>query len=101
MLATPVLFTTELKVRGRAPKVTCATRGRRQPRQQRTAVVEVRAATVTRPPPARPDRKLPPVSVNVVLVRAVNPPADDEPVEWLLLTTLPLTTAEEVRRLVQ
>jgi hypothetical protein len=97
----PLLFTKEITVRGREAKVACDARGRRQPRQSRTATVEVRATTVTLQPPRRPDRRLPPVTVNVVLVREIDPPADDEPVEWLLLTTLPVATVEQVRVIIQ
>jgi hypothetical protein len=39
--------------------------------------------------------------VNVVLVREIEPPPDQEPVEWLLLTTLPIDTAEQVRQIVE
>ena len=101
LLAQPVLFTQRIRVRGRKAKVACETRGRRQPRQSREAEVEVRAARVTLRPPWRPDRKLPPVTVNVVLVREEDPPKDDEPVEWLLLTNLPVDEAEQVRRVIQ
>jgi Transposase DNA-binding/Transposase Tn5 dimerisation domain/Transposase DDE domain len=97
----PVLFTKEIAVRGRTPKVSCEDRGRRQPRQDRPAVVEVRAATLTLRPPSRPDRQLPEVTVNVVWVREVNPPANDVPVEWLLVTTLPIDDAEQVREIIQ
>lgn len=98
----PVLFTKEISVRGRPQaKVSCETRGRRQPRDSRRAEVEVRAATVTLRPPQRPGLKLPPVTINVVLVREKNPPTDDEPVEWLLLTTLPIETVEQVRAIIQ
>ena len=61
----------------------------------------MRAARVTLRPPWRPDRKLPPVTVNVVLVSEVNPPPGDEPVEWLLLTSLPIDTVEQVRQIIQ
>jgi hypothetical protein len=101
VLQQEVLFTNEVSVRGRHAKVDCDKRARRQPRKGRTARVEVRAATVTLQPPWRPDRKLSPVTVNVVLVSEVDPPADDEPVEWLLLTTLPIGTSEEVREVVR
>ncbi len=52
-------------------------------------------------PPRRPDGKLPAVTVHAVLVAEVDPPAGDEPVEWLLLTTLPIETVEQVRQVVQ
>ena len=93
--------TYEVNVRGREPKVSCETRGRRQARESRTATVEVRACTVTLRAPSRPDRKLPNVTVNVVWVHELNPPEGEEPIEWLLLTSLPITTAEQVLRVIQ
>lgn len=99
--ATPVLFTKEISVRGRDPKVACDQRSRRQPRQSRTATVEVRATTVTLQPPKRSDRQLPVVTLNAVLVQEINPPLEDVAVEWLLLTTLPIETLEQVREIVQ
>jgi hypothetical protein len=101
VVAAAVLFRKEIAVRGREPKVSCEDRGRRQPRQSRQAVVEVRAASLTLRPPPRSDRKLPAVTVNVVLVREVKPPVDDEPVEWLLVTTLPIDDLEQVRQIIQ
>jgi len=96
-----VLFTKTISVRGRQAKVSCDKRGRRQPRKSRTAEVEVRCATVTLRPPHRAEEKLPAVTVNLVQAREVNPPADDEPVEWLLVTTLPINTEEQVREILQ
>jgi hypothetical protein len=101
VLAQPVLFGKTIHVRARKGKVACETRGRRQPRQSREAEVVVRAARVTLRPPWRADRKLPAVTVNVVLVSEVNPPPGDEPVEWLLLTNLPVDDVEQVRQVVQ
>ena len=101
VLTREVLFTHTIKVRGRQAKVACDKRGRRQPRKSRSATVEVRAATLTLRPPWRHDRKLPPVTVNVVLVREIDPPADDVPVEWILLTSLPIDDAEAVRTVIQ
>jgi hypothetical protein len=101
VLAAPVLFTHTIQVRGRKTKYHCEKRGRRQPRESRRAEVEVRAAQVTLRPPWRPGSKLPQVSINVVLVREVNPPADSPAVEWILLTSLPIQTLDEVRQVVQ
>jgi hypothetical protein len=39
--------------------------------------------------------------VNVVLVSEVNPPKGEPAVEWLLVTTLPIGTPEEVRAVVE
>jgi hypothetical protein len=101
VLRREVFFTQTIKVRGRKAKVSCEDRGRRGPRESRTAEVEVRAAPVRLRAPWRPDRKLPEVSVNVVLVREINPPANEPPVEWMLLTSLPIDDAEQVRGVIQ
>jgi hypothetical protein len=96
----PVLFTKDVSVRGRKAMISCEARGRRQPRENRMAQVEVRATTVMLRAPWRPDGKLSTVTVNVVQVREINPPADDVPLEWLLITTLPISTVEEVRQII-
>jgi hypothetical protein len=101
VLEHPVLFRKTIHVRGRQAKVSCEARGRRQPRQSREAEVAGRAACVTLRPPWRADRKLPPVTVNVVLVSEQNPPPGDEPVEWLLITSLPIDEIEQVRQVIQ
>ncbi len=101
VMAAPVLFTQPISVRGRTPKTGCETRGRRQARTDRKTEVEVRATTVTLKPPRHPDRKLPPVTANVVQVRELDPPQGDEPVEWILVTTLPIDTEENVRTIIQ
>jgi Transposase Tn5 dimerisation domain/Transposase DNA-binding/Transposase DDE domain len=101
VLKEPVLFTQSIHVRGRTAKVSCETRGRRQPRESREAEVEVRAATVTLRAPWRADRKLSDVTINVVLVTEKDPPQGDVPVEWLLLTNLPIGDAEQVRQVIQ
>jgi hypothetical protein len=101
VLATPALYQVELQIRGRKAKTAAEDRSRRQNRVTRKATVEVRAQTLTLRPPHRPDRKLPPVTVNVVLVREPNPPAGEPPVEWMLVTTLPIDTPEQVRTIVE
>jgi hypothetical protein len=100
-LGSPVLFSKKITVRGRQAKTACEARQRRQPRETRQAVVEVRAVTVTLRPPPRADRQLPAVSVNVVLVSEVSPPAGEPAVEWLLVTTLPIDTVDQVRQVVE
>jgi hypothetical protein len=92
VLATPVLYRKTLAVRGREAKVACEHRGRRQPRVSREAVVEVRAARVTLRAPARAAGQQPDVTVHVVLVTELAPPEGDTPVEWLLVTSLPIDT---------
>ncbi len=101
VFAQSVLFSHTVKVRGREPKVGCETRSRRQARVSRTAEVAVRAARVALRPPYRPAGKLPTVMLNVVLVHEADPPPGEEPIEWLLLTSLPIDDPEQVRRVIQ
>jgi transposase-like protein/transposase Tn5 family protein len=64
-------------------------------RAARSATVEVRALTVQiKPPHARP--YLPMVTVNVVLAEEVGGPGDGTDVSWLLISTLPIATLEDV-----
>lgn len=97
----PLLYTVDLLIRGRTSKIATEKRGRRQSRETRRAVAEVRATKVTLRPPHRPDRKLPPVTVNVVMVRELHPPAGEPGVEWILITTLPIDMPEQVRTIVE
>lgn len=101
VLVENVLFTQTITVRGRKAKVSCDTRGRRQPRESRIAEMEVRVSRVTLRAPWRHDRKLDDTSVNVVLVNEVDPPEGDTPVEWILLTSLPIDDVEQVRTVIQ
>ena len=71
-------------------------RKRQQPRESRTATMTVRAVRTLLSPPFRPGKKLAPVYVNAILVREENPPEGEEPIEWLLVTSLPIATFEEV-----
>jgi len=97
----PVLFTHTIQVRGRKAKIGCETQGRKQSRESRQAQMEVRTARVTLRPPWRADRKMPAITTNVVLVSEVDPPENDVPVEWLLLTNLPLDKTDQVRNVIQ
>jgi hypothetical protein len=99
---TACLYRCTLNVSRRRTKIAADNQGKRgQPRDPRLADVEVRASTLTLRPPYRCDRKLPEVTVNVVLVEEVNPPEGCEPVQWLLVTTLPIDRPEQVKLVVQ
>lgn len=64
-------------------------------RAARQATLAVRALRVTiKPPHAR--SHLPPVTIHVVLAEELDGPGDGSDVSWLLLTTLPIDTIEEV-----
>lgn len=71
------------------------------PRDARKARLEFSAETVRLTRPDYLDKKIrETLDVNIVHVRELDPPADVEPVEWFLLTTEPISTAEEVLRIV-
>ena len=77
-------------------------KGRRnESRDSRAAEVKVRAAVVKLNPPQRLDRVLPALPMNVVLVEEQDPPEGAHAVQWVLLTTLPIETAEEVQQVVE
>ncbi|MCC7495845.1 MAG: hypothetical protein IT204_26065 [Fimbriimonadaceae bacterium] len=67
----------------------------------RQATVTVRATTVALQPPRSRSQAAPAVPLSAVLVREEAPPEGVEPLERLLLTTLPVTTAAEAWRCVQ
>jgi len=90
-------------------KVTLARRRRRpggndkrtQERQEREATVSIRAASVKFKRPSCCEKDWPAVlDVNIVLVQEMDPPADAEPVEWVLITTEPIATRAQVLRVV-
>lgn len=89
-----------MNVSARDAKIEGETRKRRETRDARIAEVEVRATTVTWRPAYRHDRKLPEVTVNVVLVEETNPPDGATPIQWLLITTLPIDDPEQVQQII-
>jgi len=62
----------------------------------RTAHLTLRFAPVTlRPPRHRTTEHLPPVPITAVWVVETTPPPETRPIEWLLLTTCPVTTPDQ------
>lgn len=96
--ATPCRYTATIQVKAHTPTTPTETRKRKTARTSRTAQVEVRVCSVALPSPRRSDRQLPPVAVNVILVEEVSPPPPGEdPIQWILLTTLPIATDAQIR----
>jgi hypothetical protein len=63
-------------------------------RPARTAALELRATAIDLQPPKRL-KGAAPLTLWAIDAREINPPQDQEPIEWLLLTTLPTTTLED------
>jgi hypothetical protein len=67
----------------------------------RTAVLTIRAATLTLRAPARPEGRGTPFTVNVVAVVEENPPAGVKGLDWVLVTNLPVHDLEACLRVVR
>lgn len=64
-------------------------------RSPRRVVQSLRAARVVLRAPYRPDKKLKAVEVTAILAREDNPPAGEDPVEWLLLSNLAVESFQD------
>jgi hypothetical protein len=74
----------------------------RQPaRPPRPVTLAVTAKPVTFQGARRPGGKLPPVTVSAVSAQEPSPPQGEEPLEWLLLTSLPVTDFSRACTVVQ
>ena len=67
---------------------------RRQGQEPRTAILSVRFAAVRLRPPGR-KKALPSLTLWAVEAREQNPPKGVEPIHWRLLSTVPVSTAEQ------
>jgi hypothetical protein len=84
----PVLGCFEIEVRARPE------------RPARIAKLEIRAQAVSFKGVWRPGGSRPDLRVNVVEAREVDAPAGEEPIRWVLFTSLPIERFVEVRRIV-
>lgn len=73
---------------------------RRKKRKARTARMALRFTEVTLSPPQQ-RRKLGAVKVWAVLAQEIEPGPNDKPLQWMLLTTLPVHNAEQARQCVE
>lgn len=68
-------------------------------RSARTVRQVVRAMKITPRPPHRKGGKLEEVSFWAILAEEIDPPAGEDPIRWLLLTSKEVTTLEHARRI--
>ena len=90
-----ILGNLEIEVKKNEPK-SKDKRKRKQKKTARDATVTVQAKRVEMKAPYRKGLKLENVEVNAVSVREINGPEDEPPVEWLLLTSLSISSFEDV-----
>lgn len=70
-------------------------------KKKRSAHVNIRATHVSiKSPATSPKKKLPPLELNAVMISESDPPPGCNPLHWVLITTLPIETPEQVRRVV-
>ena len=97
------------EVRNAPPRGACTVEVRRHsarvkaskqaPKSQRPA--RVAETTLRYEPVALPCPQAAPLALWMVHAREEHPPAKTEPLEWFLLTTVPVTSAEEAKRLLE
>jgi hypothetical protein len=93
---TPVLATKQIFVRAQTPSVGYTKCPRQQPRKSRDAEFEIRSCRVTMYAPKHLRNRNDLVTLNVVMVSESQPPEGEQAIEWILLTTLPISTLAEV-----
>jgi hypothetical protein len=71
------------------------------PRAPRVATVELRFVAFTLNPPKRLSSTLPDLAMYAIYVREKDPPADEQPLEWMLLTNLTIETFDQAYEKVQ
>jgi len=100
--AASVLGCYEVHVKQRGPIKKGPKRGRRSRRAARVAKVEVRSATVSLSiPKARTSDIATSIEVNTVWVHEPDPPEEVSPLDWLLLTSEPVSSYEQAKRVVE
>lgn len=70
-------------------------------RKARPVTQEIRAIKLLLKPPYRKEKKLPEVTVNIVMANEINTPKGLKPIKWLLLTSLPIDTQEEAMKVIE
>jgi hypothetical protein len=95
-----VLLTRDVELSARTPSAAPDASKKHPQRDERktTLAVSAVAVQIRRPKHIRTDPKS--LDLHVVHVREQNPPAGEAPVEWCLMTNLPIKTAEEVAAVV-
>lgn len=95
-----IRFESEANVSGRTSMILSDARTRRKSRAARVAKIAVRAVTVKVRGPARPGGKLPDATLNVVEAVELDPPSGEDPIRWVLFTSLPIDQNAQIQRVI-
>ena len=89
-------------IRARTAKIGEGKSARSRSRSGRTAELEIRKATIEVARPVHGDSTLPKfITVNVVLCEELHPPEGEDPICWMLVTTLPIDSDAQVQRVIR
>ncbi len=97
----PVLGTVAFKMGGKTQTKKARGQTTQVERHGRLVTQEIRACQLHLKPPFRKGRRLPPVAIWAVSARELNPPAGQEPIDWLILTDLPVTTFAQAQDILE
>lgn len=98
MAKQPVIGTRTVEIRQRGAQRATSGQKQRPARKARTAQLEVRAAQTTLRVPKSKAGECNRIVVRVVYLLEIDPPEEGvEPCEWMLLTTEPIDTVEQVK----
>jgi hypothetical protein len=97
LATTPLVIERDVDVAERRQhRGTHTVRKSNQPRAQRSARLEIRAASTRFTRPASHHGEAPILDVNIVWVREASPPEGEEAIEWFLVTSEPVETAAQI-----
>jgi hypothetical protein len=99
---TAKIATQSINIRARTAKIAEGKSARSRSRDARTVELEVRKATIEVSRPVHASKQLPAsITLNVVLCEETNPPEGEDPISWLLVTTLPIDTEEQTQEIIR
>ncbi len=70
-------------------------------RKKRDVTQVIRAGTFNLKPPWRKDKKLSELKINIVHAKEINHPEDEAPIEWFIITNLPINTLEDSKKVIE
>lgn len=77
-------------------------RGKKEAQPTREAILDIRYSEIALLPPKHCQCEKKNIRVCAVLVKEIDPPTDiKEPLEWMLLTTMPVTTSEDALQVIE
>jgi len=99
LIAVKTVVTLEVPLSARAPK--SAPRSTDAPREARVAKLAIGAKKMRLAPPNYIDGDPESLEVNIVYVHEIDTPADVEPIAWVLITSEPIDTPDQVLAVVE